>query len=94
MNAGAMVFFVLQKFVYVLINVLQVAMFLRAILSWFDPMQEGRLSVFLMVVTEPVILPIRALCQKMHWFEGLPLDIPFLLTWILLSVIQGLVMSL
>lgn len=94
MNAGAMVFFVLQKFVYVLINVLQVAMFLRAILSWFDPMQEGRLSVFLMVVTEPVILPIRALCQKMHWFEGLPLDIPFLLTWILLSVIQTLVITL
>lgn len=94
MNVGAMVFFVLQKFVYVLINVLQVAMFLRAILSWFDPMQEGRLSVFLMVVTEPVILPIRALCQKMHWFEGLPLDIPFLLTWILLSVIQTLVITL
>ena len=94
MNAGAMVFFVLQKFVYVLLNVLQVAMFLRAILSWFDPMQEGRLSVFLMVMTEPVILPIRALCQRLHWFEGFPMDIPFLLTWILLSVLQGVVVAL
>lgn len=94
MSGAALVFFVLQKSVDILITVLQVAMFLRAILSWFDPMQEGKLSVFLMMVTEPVILPIRALCEKMHWFEGLPLDIPFLLTWILLSFLQLLVVSL
>ncbi|MBR3893953.1 MAG: YggT family protein [Clostridia bacterium] len=94
MNTGAIVFFVLQRTVDVLISGLQIAMLLRAIFSWFDPMQEGRISTFLLIVTEPVILPIRALCQKMHWFEGLPLDIPFLLTWILLSVLQTLVISL
>ena len=63
----------------------------EAILSWFDPMQEGKLTAFLHTLTEPVILPVRLLCEKKHWFEGIPLDIPFLLTWILLSLIQVLI---
>ena len=91
MGGGAIVFYLLKTTVSVLISALEVAMLVRAILSWFDPMQEGRLSVFLLTVTEPVILPIRALCNKMHWFEGFPLDIPFLITALLLSFLQTLI---
>ncbi|MBQ7347199.1 MAG: YggT family protein [Clostridia bacterium] len=94
MNVAATLFYFLQQFVYVLINVIQLAMFVRAILSWFDPMQEWKISAFLFMVTEPVILPIRRLCEKMHWFEGVPIDIPFLLSWLVLMVIQLLVTSL
>ena len=74
-----------------LIDVLLFAMFVRAILSWFDPMHEWRLSGFLTMITEPVILPIRILCDKMHWFEGVPLDIPFMLSWLILMIVQTLV---
>ena len=83
--------YILQYTVTVIIDVLLLAMFVRAIFSWIDPMREGRLSIFLTALTEPVILPIRALCEKMHWFEGMPLDIPFLLTVLLLSLLQTLV---
>ncbi len=71
-----------------LISVLELAMMVRAILSWFDPTGEGSVSAFLYAVTEPIIFPIRRLCEKMHWFEGLPLDIPFLLTYLVLIVLQ------
>jgi len=87
----AAVIFVIQSLIVILIDVLLLAMFVRAILSWFDPMQEGRLSGFLVMVTEPVILPIRVLCDKNHWFEGLPMDMPFMLSWLLLMLIQLLV---
>ena len=83
--------YVLKYTVTALIDVLLVAMFVRAITSWFDPMREGRLSMFLLVLTEPVIFPIRALCEKMNWFEGMPIDIPFLLTVLVLSVVQTVV---
>lgn len=85
------VLYIFQQLIIILIDVLHIAMFVRAILSWFDPMQEGKLTAFLHTLTEPVILPIRMLCEKRHWFEGVPLDIPFLLTWLLLSVIQVLI---
>ena len=80
--------FVLKYTVTTIIDLLLVAMFIRAITSWFDPMREGRLSMFLLLLTEPVIFPIRMLCEKMNWFEGMPLDIPFLLTVLVLSVLQ------
>lgn len=71
-----------------LIDALQLCMLVRAILSWIDPMQEWKITNFLHFVTEPIIMPIRALFARMHWFEGFPLDVSFLVTWLLLSAIQ------
>ncbi len=73
-----------------LIGVIELAMFARAIFSWFDQTGESKISMFLYAVTEPIIWPIRALCNKMHWFEGLPLDIPFMLTYLVLILLQAL----
>ena len=73
-----------------LISVLQIAMFARAILSWFDRTGESGISVFLYTVTEPIILPVRRLFERMHWFEGLPIDLSFTVTWLLLIVVQVL----
>ena len=81
------VLYLLVNTVLSLIEVLQFAMLARAILSWIDPMQEWRISAFLRALTEPVIMPVRMLCEKMHWFEGMPIDIPFLITILLLSMI-------
>ena len=90
-----LVIYFLKETINVVISVLHVAMFVRAIMSWFvDPMNEGKFTAFLYMLTEPVIVPIRALCAKMHWFEGIPLDVPFLLTWLLLSLIQTLISAI
>ena len=81
------VLYVLTNTILVLIEVLQLAMLARAILSWIDPMREWRISIFLIAFTEPVIMPVRRFCEKRHWFEGIPIDIPFLITILLLSLI-------
>ena len=72
---------------YILITVIQAAMFVRAIMSWF-PFGEGKFSAFLYALTEPIIYPIRALFDKMNWGVGLPIDIPFFITFLLLSFIS------
>ncbi len=76
-----------------LISVIELAMFARAILSWFDQTGESKISVFLYTVTEPVIIPVRRLFERMHWFEGLPIDVAFTATWLLLLVIQILLQT-
>ena len=72
---------------YILISVIQAAMFVRAIMSWF-PFGEGKFSAFLYAITEPIIYPVRALFEKMNWGVGLPIDIPFFVTFILLSFVS------
>lgn len=74
-----------------LLDVLDIAMLLRAIFVLFDPMREGRFSAFLFTVTEPIIAPVRALCYKKNWFQRTPLDVPFLITILLLFFLRTVV---
>ena len=86
--------YILKVFLIGLIDVLQLALLVRALLSWIDPMQEWKLSSFLYVVTEPIILPIRRLFERKRWFEGMPLDMPFMVTMILLLLLSSLIQIL
>ena len=81
----------MRQTLLLLIDVVDVAFLLRAILSWFDPERSGRFSAFLFMVTEPMILPVRALCYKKNWFQSTPLDVPFLITILLLSLLQTII---
>lgn len=80
---------VLQVFANVAVLFLmavQLAMLIRAILSWF-PMDSNRFTDFLFSVTEPFIYPIRSLFAKLNWFQNLPINISFMVTYLLLSVL-------
>ena len=77
--------YVLAKCLVIFIEILSMAMLVRAVLSWFFMGEQTKIGAFLYVVTEPVILPVRALCSRFGWFRGVPLDMPFLITMVLLS---------
>lgn len=82
MNGGL---YVLLRCVLMFIDVVSIAMLGRAVLSWFTMGEQTKIGAFLYVVTEPIIMPIRNLCNRFGWFQGLPLDMPFLITVVLLS---------
>ena len=88
------VLYVIARTVQLLLGFLETAMFLRAILSWIIADEENRFMVFLYAVTEPIILPIRALCSKIKALEESPLDIPFFITMLLLTLLNGLLPAL
>jgi uncharacterized protein YggT (Ycf19 family) len=77
--------YVIVQCVLIFIDILSLAMFVRAILSWFTMGEQTRIGTFLYVVTEPIILPIRSLCARFGWFQGMPLDMPFFITMVILS---------
>ena len=80
--------YIFQSLIIILIDVLHIAMFVRAILSWFDPMQEGKLTAFLHTLTEPVIIPVRALLYKLNIGQDTPIDLSFSLTYLILVIVQ------
>ena len=77
--------YVMVQCVLIFIDAVSLAMLVRAILSWITMGEQTRIGAFLFVVTEPIIIPIRALCNRFGWFQGLPIDMPFLLTMVVLS---------
>ena len=77
--------YVLTTTVRILLIALQLLMLGRAILSWLPLEEENPVENFLFSLTEPVIAPVRALIDRIGWFEGLPIDTAFFITFFLLS---------
>ena len=80
------VVYVIRHVVVLLLSVIQLAMLARAVLSWF-PMQRNKYTDLLDTVTEPFISPIRLLFYKMNWFQRLPIDVSFLVSYMLISAV-------
>ena len=74
------VFYFLINLVHFLLIGLELAMFLRAILSWFAMASDGvaRLHGFFMLITEPIVLPFRKIFDHFGWGADVPLDLPFM----------------
>ena len=76
----------------IFIDVISLAMCLRAVLGWFfEP--EGKLFHFLFVLTEPAIIPLRKLFYKFNWFQGSPIDVAYMFTYLTLFLLQTLLGS-
>jgi len=87
--------YVLIKFVIVFLDIILLAMLVRAVMSWFVGIAgESPILNFLYVITEPLIIPVRMICHRFGWFQGLPVDIPFLITTFILCLISTLLMGI
>ncbi|MDD6799125.1 MAG: YggT family protein [Firmicutes bacterium] len=82
--------YVISNAVRILLMALQLLMLVRAIMSWIMPDEDNALFNFVYMTTEPVIVPVRFLLDRFEFIRRLPIDISFLVTYILLSVVQSL----
>ena len=84
--SGAIFLEILRGTVSLILVSLQLAMTLRAILSWF-PIEPNKFTIFLNVITEPIVYPVRKLFEKMNWFQNIPLDMSFMATYLIISIL-------
>ncbi len=82
---------ILQGTVSALLSAVQLCMFVRAILSWFPIRDDNPILRFVLMVTEPLVAPIRALFDRMGWFRNFPIDMSFLAAFLLISFVSGMV---
>ena len=85
---GQYITYVVVTLVRTLLYVLEITMFLRALLSWFPIDEESRLMSFLYTVTEPVIQPVRALLYRLNLFQNSPLDVSFFISYIIIAILS------
>ena len=73
----------LGYFVDLLFNILQFAIIIRSLLSWFNPRPDNPLVVLLYDLTEPILAPLRRIVPRLGM-----IDITPLVAILLMSVIQ------
>lgn len=83
-----MLAYILIATVRLALLVLRLCMLARALFSFF-PAEDSPIVSLLCFVTEPVIYPVRVLCDKLGIGDGLPVDIPFFITFIILTIISA-----
>ena len=74
--------------VQTVLTVLQICMLVRAVLSFLPLDDQDPISRFTALVTEPVIVPVRALFDRFGWFRNSVLDVPFFTAFLLISAIS------
>ena len=72
-----------------MIDIITLAMMVRAIMSWFLD-ESNAIHGFFISITEPFITPIRMLLEKLSVGRGMPIDISFIVTFIILRVLQAI----
>jgi len=72
----------LANFINILVEVLTIAIFLRAIISWFRLAPDNPLQVILVQVTEPILAPLRRVVPSLGLFDITP--------WIAMILVQFL----
>lgn len=83
------VLYVLANAVSLLLTLLDVALLLRALFSWLPALDDSRLGDFLYMITEPLIVPVRAILNRFSGVRNSPIDISFLVTCLLLAILQS-----
>ena len=72
----------LATFISLLVNILVIAIFLRAIISWFRLGPDNPIVVILTQVTEPILAPLRRVVPSLGMFDITP--------WIAMILLQSL----
>lgn len=78
----------LINFLNIFLVIMEIAIFGRVIMSWFDPGGQYAISRVIREITEPVIGPIRRIIPSVGMFDLSPL-----IALLLLSVLQQVVGS-
>ena len=86
------ILYIFAKTVSLVIDVVSISMFVRMILSLFsfgDP-TENRLYMISCYITEPFIMPVRAIMVHFNIGQDSPIDWAFFITSVLLGLIAGI----
>ena len=70
-----------------------ILMVIRAVLSWLPLDENGAFVNFIYGTTETVILPVRMLLERFDRLKAFPIDIAFLISFVILYLIQAILMA-
>ena len=89
------IFYIFAKVISLMLSAISFAMLVRVIMQLVSAMtsfkaEENKFYIFCFAVTEIFVTPFRYLCAKFNLFTNTPIDAPFFIAYISLSLIQAI----
>ena len=82
------VVYVFAAIVALILDIVSLAFLVRALMPLFCDAERNKIYLFMCLVTEPFIIPIRTLMVRFNILQGSPIDWSFTVTYILIAVIR------
>lgn len=82
------IFLIIAKTLSVWLTAVSYAMLARMLLPLFVDAQSSRLYTAAYFISEPAVIPVRAVMKKMDVGQSSPLDIPFTVTYFIILIIK------
>lgn len=73
-----------------LLFVVQMAILIHVVMSWFDPEESTFISRLTYYICEPFVIPARMILGPFQEYYGSPIDFSYLLTAVLLTIVESL----
>lgn len=86
-----MLYMLIKQTAIALIEIISLLLLVRAVFSWFPTVRGGRIMEIVYVITEPILIPLRTLFERFGIGRGIPFDLSFLATVIVLQIIASLI---
>ena len=80
--------YIFAKTVSVIIELVSIAMMVRAIMPFFFDVEESRVYALVYCISEPFVAPVRYVMVKMNWAQDSPIDWAFFMTYLILWLLQ------
>jgi len=81
---------IVRQMALLLLELLQFLMIAMAIMSWIPQLRQSRLYGTISMMLEPLLMPIRKLLWRIPALRTFPLDLSFLLLWLLIAAVSSL----
>ena len=78
----------LLSFAITLVYILNFAIIIRALMSWFNPSMENPIVRFVIEITEPVLAPLRRIVPRIGMIDITPI-VAILLMNVILQVLES-----
>lgn len=72
-----------------LFMLVQVAMLVRAVTSWFPGGDESAIGMVSYTITEPVVIPVRRMLERFESVRNFPIDMSFFVAFLLVSMLSA-----
>ncbi len=82
------VFYVIAAVIAITLDLASFAFLLRAIMPLFCDVESNRIYLFVCLVTEPFIIPVRFILVKFNLLQGSPIDWSFTISYLLIAFIR------
>ena len=79
---------IFARIIAIVLDAVSLAMFIRAILPFFVNVEDSRIYMFLVFITEPFLIPVRFFLSKFKAIQNSPIDWSFTVCYLIIAFIR------